>query len=513
MKKLPNEEIRTKLIERGVMHWKLKPEQYKMYEKIMNTDNALFVINCSRRLGKSFLLCLLCDEYARQNSQSNIKYAAPSKKQVREIIRPIFNKLTRDCPMHLKPKWHTVDSAFVYPNGSRISLVGCDLNNIDSLRGEEMHFGVIDEAGMINEDLRYIIRDVLRPQTLTIKKDIELREKLPISNKSYRKAHPLDGMIVMASTPPKSPAHRFVEYITECESSSDNNYVHMTIYENSQIDNKTIIEYARESGCVVKGNEITRKTTTFRREYLAEVVTEETFAICPEFNQDTEEKIVKISPRPPYYDAYVGLDSALIDLTACLFGYWDFVRGKLIIENEVVMNYKDGMNTEMLAREIKSTELFCWSGKKPYMRVMDPDPILSQDLSTIHGLHFTATQKDDKEAAVNAMRLMVHGEKIEIHPRCKTLIAHLKYGIWNKTKRKFDRSGEFGHFDAVDALVYIVRNLVRGRNPYPKNLPSYVDHHINPDIIKKLDKTEEVFKNMLNSPLKKVLVQKSRGKK
>lgn len=492
------------LIKQGVMHWKLKDEQLQIYNKILSTEASIFVINCSRRLGKSFLLCLICDEYARQHPQSNIKYAAPSKKQVREIIRPIFNKLVRECPLSLKPKWNTIDSCFIYPNGSRISIVGCDLNNIDSLRGEEMHLGVIDEAGMISEDLRYIIRDVLRPQTLTIKKDIDMRSRLATNNKAYRKPHPLDGMIILASTPPKSPAHRFVEYITEAESSSLGNYAHKTIYDNSQIDNKTILEYAKESGCVVKNGIIVRKTTTFRREYLAEVVTEETFAICPEFNQDTEKSIVKVSPRPPYFDAYVSLDSALIDLSACLFGYWDFVRGKLVIENEVVMNYKDGMNTEMLAGEIRSCELFLWSGKKPYMRVMDPDPILSQDLSTIHGLHFTSTQKDDKEAAVNAMRLMIHAEKIEIHPRCKVTIAHLKYGIWDKTKRKFERSGEFGHFDAIDALVYMVRNLVRGRNPYPQNLPSYVDHHINPKIIKKLDKTQEVFKNMLDSPLKKV---------
>jgi hypothetical protein len=46
-------------------------------------------------------------------------------------------------------------------------------------------------------------------------------------------------------------------------------------------------------------------------------------------------------------------------------------------------------------------------------------------------------------------------------------VAHLKYGIWNKSRTQFERSAEHGHFDCVAALIYMVRNISEGKNPIP----------------------------------------------
>lgn len=479
----PFEEARWNVFTKGSLKFKLKPEQRIVYDKIYDCEHDLFVINCARRLGKSFLLCLICDEYCRQTPNASVKYAAPSKKQVREIIRPIFSKILRDCPRELQPFWSTMDTCYRYPNGSKVSVVGCDRGNIDSLRGEEMNFGVIDEAGMIDEELSYIISDILRPQTLTVEKK-----------------HPLDKKIILASTPPVSPAHPFVKFISDAESDPKHDrYVHMTIYDNSVVPKKTILEYAEESGCVVdwQHENIIKLSTTFRREYLAEVVTEETRSIIPEFTAEVEAEVVREHKRPAHFDAYISMDVGMIDFTVALFAYWDFREAKLVVEDEIAVNYKEGFNTQTLAEAIAEKEKALWGGRKPYLRVMDNNPIMAQDLQTIHGLSFMESAKDNKEAAVNNLRLMVHSRQLIINPRCKTLRAHLKYGIWDKSKRDFDRSGEFGHFDAVDAAIYLVRNLNKFRNPYPKNSPPSSTHFVKPDVNSHLTEDEENLKNSM----------------
>jgi hypothetical protein len=429
----------------------------------------------------SYLLCLMADEYCRRHDYCIVKYAAPTQKQVRDIIKPLFNKIWRDCPAMLVPRYVAMDSCFIYPNGSKLSMAGCDLGKIDRLRGDSCWLALIDEAGMIEEDLHYIIKDILMPQSLTIQKNDNI-----------------DGKVIIASTPPKTPSHPFVSYIAEAECSGKNNYIKKTIYDNTMLSKETILDYAVEAGCTVEGEKITKYSTTFRREYLAEVITDESLAICPEFNDATEKDLVMEHKRPEYFDAYISMDPGLIDLTAIIFGYWDFVEGLLIIEDEVAINYKDGLNTEMIANAIKDKELGLWGKRRPYLRVMDTNSILCQDLSDLHGLQFFHTEKDDKEAAVNGVRLLVHNKKMRIHPRCKTLRAHLKYGVWNKSKTKFDKSGEFGHFDMVDALIYLVRNLDRNKNPFPQdyNIPTHANHYVSPNLLNKKTEQEKVYTDL-----------------
>ena len=471
---------------RGFLSWKLKPEQKRIYDMIHACKVQKFVINSSRRLGKSYLLCLLADEYARRHPDSVIKYCAPTQKQVRDIIKPIFGRLWRDCAQELVPRFLTMDSCFIYPNGSKISVVGCDMGRIDRLRGDSCNLALIDEAGMIDASLHYIISDIILPQTLTVPK---------IEN--------IDRKIILASTPPISPSHPFVSYVAEAEGSKDNNYIKMTIHDNSLLDKQTILDYAVESGCVVENGVITKFSTTFRREYMAEVITDASSAVCPEFDEATQAAIITETERPPYFDCYVSMDPGLVDLTAILFAHWDFTQGLLIIEDEIILNYKDGLNTEVIASAIKEKEKELWGPHKPYLRIMDNSSILCQDLNDLHQLNFFPTDKDNKEAAVNAMRLMVHNKTLRINPRCTGLVSHLKYAVWNRARTKFERSGELGHFDPVDALIYLVRNIDRSKNPFPSdyNAPHYGDHHIPPPE-KKTSQSERVYIDLLKSPTK-----------
>jgi hypothetical protein len=168
----------------------------------------------------------------------------------------------------------------------------------------------------------------------------------------------------------------------------------------------------------------------------------------------------------------VGGDIGFKDLTVFLFGYYDFKAARVIIEDEVVMNGKK-MTTSLMALKIKETETNLYTHpltkelKEPYLRTCDNNLIVINDLYRLHNLTFQPTAKDDAQAALNNLRILLKEGRIIIHPRCKTLIHHLRNATWNKSRKSFDRSPDAGHYDAVDALKYLIRNVQLNKNPYP----------------------------------------------
>jgi hypothetical protein len=50
------------------------------------------------------------------------------------------------------------------------------------------------------------------------------------------------------------------------------------------------------------------------------------------------------------------------------------------------------------------------------------------------------------------------------------LIDSLKYGLWNEKRSEFARSKTLGHFDAIAALMYLIRNIDEATNPIPVKL-------------------------------------------
>jgi hypothetical protein len=418
----------------GNLQWKLKPHQHLLYNAYRKARQRTTVFHCSRRIGKSFTLCLIADEVARSKERAQVRYAAPTQKNVRDIILPVMQEILSDCPKRYRPQWKGQDGHYVYPNGSTVSIAGTDGGNADRLRGSACDLGILDEAGFM-DNLSYVVRSILMPQFITT-----------------------DGRLIISSSSPISPAHDFVNYLERAEAAGS--LARMTIYEDSRPEVLARIpEWQVESGG--------KDSTDWLREYECKIIVDETRAIVPEFTEAARfERLVKEVPRPAHYDSYVSMDVGFNDLTAVLFGYWDFANAALVIEDEVSLNR---MTTEHLASSIKAKEKALWP-KPPMVRVSDTDLIVIHDLNELHNLGFIPTAKDDKEAAVNLLRLLVAKEKLWIHPRCKGLISHLKYGVWNKQRSQFDRAEGFGHFDFVDSLVYLVRNLRREKNPYPHHL-------------------------------------------
>jgi hypothetical protein len=155
------------------------------------------------------------------------------------------------------------------------------------------------------------------------------------------------------------------------------------------------------------------------------------------------------------------------DLNVTLFGYYDFNRAKLIVEREHVISGPT-MTTPILHKELTAIEKELWDGKEPYKRVADNNnPLLLLDLGSIHNMFFHSTSKDELHAMVNNLRVWIASKRIEIDESCKILIDSLKFGIWNESRTEFGRSKTLGHYDALAALMYMVRNIDEHTNPIP----------------------------------------------
>jgi hypothetical protein len=203
-------------------------------------------------------------------------------------------------------------------------------------------------------------------------------------------------------------------------------------------------------------------------------ITDATLSIIPEFDIYTQKRIIREWDRPDFYDAYTGMDVGGRDLTGILYAYYDFLNNKIVVEDETVID-KHENRTDIISKEIFEKEEKTWYDPKykisitPHKRVSDTNNvILLNDLHHLHGLKFSATKKDDSDAARNEVRIKIRNEEIIINPRCVHLINHLRYGKWNKQRTSYARSTKYGHFDLIDALVYLVRNINYSRNPFPQ---------------------------------------------
>lgn len=445
LKKSPtkNELLRERW-KRGRLSYKLHSGQIlfrnKYNEEWQKSHNQLFVGECSRQFGKSFEQAVLHVETCIRKKNARTKYATAFLTDLVEFIIPNFNTVIEDCPQDLAPKYKTQGSKWVFPNGSEIKLVGLD-KHPNSLRGNAIDLITIDEAGFV-DGLDYLYKSVIIPAT----------------------THRPNCRIFMVSTPPSTPAHDFIDFVHKAE--LEGGHVKLTIYDNPRVDAATIARLMKESGG--------EQSSTWQREYLCKHILDSNLAIIREW-QDKYSIEVPRDAYYPFYHRYNSMDLGTKHFTAGIFGYYDFLKASLIIEDEFTLNGPE-LTTVILEAEIRKKEREVWSEnpavspKDPYLRVSDNNnPLLLQDLSYIHKLHFTPTDKGTLEEMVNTVRIMVDKGQILVHPKCKQLIGCLKYGVWDKKREKFSESKVYGHFDALAALVYLVRNLNKSTNPIPSN--------------------------------------------
>lgn len=477
-------EARAKLWQMGIVVWKLDVTQKLLYDFYHHINHKVIVVNASRRLGKSFFLLTLALEQCLKFPKSIVKYIQPETGMIRKNLNPDFEQMLQDCPVEMRPKFHTQDNMWVFPNGSKIHLAGTDNGNYDKLRGGNAHLCLIDEAGFCT-DLKHIINSILTPLTLLTK-----------------------GRIVLSSTTPPTPDHEFNEYMEYAE--KEGTLIRKTILDAVEDHKQELYPRITEEivADILKAYPGGVENQAFKTEYLCQKIYNSSDSVIPEFTEEVQRDTIVEWPKPPFVNCYTAMDIGFTDLTVVLFGYWDYDNAVLVIQDEYVVNGPT-LTTSTLAEQIKKKEAELWTNKltrefeAPYKRVSDNNLIVINDLTVDHGLYFQATDKHDKLSYVSLLRTMIENREVIINPRCKTLIMHMRTGTWDKSKKDFKRSADGGHYDALAALLYLSRNIDKTRNPYPNGYRHaqlgssgnvFIRDSSPADVNKEYQKLEKMFK-------------------
>lgn len=445
--------------------WKLDSNQTRLKARLVGNGRKRKVLNCSRRIGKTYMLAGDADEFAWKNPRVRIIFAAPTLKDLEDIVLEAFDEWLSDCPEDLRPRWVPSKSRFVYPNGAEIRLVGCDdKRKANRARGRAIHRVYVEEAGS-NPVLKYLLGSVLGATLLSTA-----------------------GELWVASSPPDSDDHEFATMVRAAEEAGT--LAHCDIWACPRYTLEDVEAFIREEADFAGLSiEDYKKTAEYRREFLGELVTDPALAVLqaatPERMSGKDElapAVVRQMPDVPMFrDRWVSMDLGFHPhFTHVLFGYWDFKRQVLVIEDELsqtklndtalarlIGGHKDKATGEVLALG-KEEEL--WGKHPPFMRVADNNyPMTLSELAIHHGLLFVPTAKDEKEAAIVQTNRWVREGKLAIHPRCTRLISQMKGAIWNRHRTEFAQQANGGHYDAVDALVYLVRNVIPHMNREPRD--------------------------------------------
>lgn len=411
-----------------VAPWYLRTSQQDVYN-LLRREKFPFV-EAARRFGKTTSLLCFVLEKLRQNPGWVCRWCFPNKNQAREVLGAEIIKIQKDCPEALRFKYQTTDSVYIGPNGSKLFIRGVNEDRGDSARGPASNIIVADEYGFWNEP-DYIIREALFPQ---------------LENQSGQ-------WLIKASTPPRNLGHRY--YIEREEAIRKNRFIQKIIYDNEALTKEEIAIIIEESGGI--------DSPAFRRERLCEPVSDPELLVIPEW---TNENIAPNDyPRPDFYTAYVGGDSGADDNTAVLFGYYDFQKNEVVVEDEIVIN---GKTTSEIVALSKAKEFELWGEHPIKKRVYDASKQLVYDIYVDHKWPVHMPQKDDKIAAIHDLRVEVGARRFRVKEKCKHTIRQMKVGMWRDEKHlDFERTEGLGHLDAIAAALYLNRAIDRKLNPIP----------------------------------------------
>lgn len=425
----------------GRLYLHLNPSQRRIYDsyQIGRTKNIKYVANCSRKLGKSVLGLFIATEIAIQKKDALIAYIAPTVDNVQAYTRQLIQVVYKTCPEHLKPKF--LKASIEFPNGSRILFRGVGKGIADSyhnLRSFAFDLIVLDEAGF-SANLDEIVDGALLSTLL-----------------------PRNGNMLLLSTPPVTPDHAFKQYCDEAK--LEGAYSEFTIR-----DSHYTLEQQDKFIKAVGGE----KSAKAQREYFCKFVIDTDFQIIPEWN-DKYAIEVPHDRNWKYWHKYLSLDPGWTDFSVCIFGWYNWSSKSLVICGEVMMKSPE-QTTDLLAERIIAKELELFGDKANIKkRISDNNaPSLLRDFNLRHKLYFSPVEsKTLLEVMVSDVREIVKDGRLYVSPSCLQLLGCLRNGVFTKTKagnrgKEFARSKAFGHYDAIAALIYLVRELDQITNPLP----------------------------------------------
>jgi hypothetical protein len=461
-------DVRDLLYRSGRLDWLLEDHQLVIYEKYRHWEahgeGRIFVLDCARRTGKTTLVSAIKAEDCMRQAGSTHTFAHAFYGDIGEVIIPVIEWLFADAPEDVRPKYYGSKDGFregyYFPNGSKLLLIGLDMKP-KGRRGRASDGYAITEAGHVKR-LKRTVGGVIMPM--------------------FQRRH--GARLILESSAPEDLDHDFEHFCDEAKTRDA--YIFRTLWDNTALTQEEKEAYYADSARIEK--------ELAEREYDGKRIRPRSRRVVPDF--DPGRHVVPLE-RPRCALGIVAMDPGFRDLFAILWGYWHPTLAKLVIEREYA---ERNQTTHDIVAEINRAELALYGdasilargGQKlygherpkglhfwsenhgsfhgnPYLRISDTSAQLIGDLVVTHKIEVGHTRKDDKEAALYALRDAFHSDKIVVLPSCPRLSAHLQVAVWNEQRTDYERTENFGHYDLVDALVYMWRMLdpLRGVRPDP----------------------------------------------
>jgi len=442
----------------GRLYVHLNPSQRKIYDgfKLSAPKNSKYVVNCSRKIGKSVLGLFIGTEVCIAKPKSLVAFIAPTVDDVQEYVQQLYDVVFATCPDELKPRLGRTQIKF--PNGSKILFrgvgkgVGTSYNNLRSFAFDLI---ILDEAGF-SANLDEIVDGALVSTLL-----------------------PRNGNMLLLSTPPVTPDHAFKAY---CDQAAiDGAYMELTIRD-SHYSLERQEKFIKDLGGILSHK--------VQREYFCKFVIDTDFQLCPEW-KPAFEKEVPITDNFKFWFKYDALDQGWTDNSVCGFASVEWEGGKsvIVLRDEVCMKSPE-QTTDLLAERIIAKEKEVFANAEIKKRIADNNtPSLLQDFNLRHHLYFSPVEsKTYLDVMVSDVRELVKAGRVIVSPKCVQTLGCLKNGVWTKTKggargKEFSRSKTFGHYDGFAMLMYLIRSVDMTTNPLP---PAFRHNEENTFIPKKL---------------------------
>ena len=431
-------------------------------------------LEVSRQRGKTFTILTWAFQRLGLDSLAAV-FLAQTGANAEAIVRQFLKDVGDDLP----PEWgaRLVDGVVRFTNGSELAVFGTDNAQYRRSRGRKAHIVLLSEAAFY-ADLADV-EQVYQPQLQTT-----------------------GGVGVYESSPALNPGHDFSR---RCDAAAAvGRYVRDTFWSNPRIDHEAVIRGEMERLGLTR--EQLLQSTAFRREYLAERVTEETRAALPAWTDEAQAELVGDWVRPAHFDAYGAHDPGITgDPHGSLFAYHDpsvaigSAQGVLVIEDELELSSaRHHVGEWAAAIKAKETQLWGvsrWEGtllgasmedfarwpeylqryagesapRQPYLRVGDAAGGRCLDLSREHLLAVLPSEKHDKAMWVDTVNQLIRERRIRIHRRCVRLLEQMRSTLWNRTRSAWERTDK-DHGDLIDDLTYLVRNIRWNRDCRPKTI-------------------------------------------
>lgn len=434
------------------------------------------VWNVGRQRGKTFDAVYLALETGTTRPGAVMRYCAKTKDSAVAIVSPAWDALVATMPEELRPVKGRSEFEWVFPTtGATFVLFGTDAQSFAKGRGPKTTVQFFDEAGFYQDLVS--VESALLPSLQTT-----------------------GGRALYLSTPAESVGHPYTSRIYAALAAG--RYVHDTFWSNPRVNHEAVIEAERTRLGMTREQFLA--STYFRREYLAEIVTDESRAAMPAWSRELAGKLVGDWERPTFWDGYQAHDPGITgDPHASLFAWHDPASNRLVIEDEMELRSAattiSAWATAIKARETALYGAKAWDGtsmgardwaqefgglpeylqrsisdkapQQPYLRVGDNAQGICRDMSADYGIAMFPTPKHEKAIEVDRCNTLLAQGRILIHRRCVRLIEQLYSTVWDRTRSRWERTDK-DHGDLIDCLTYLVRNVRWHRDCRP---PSKVE--------------------------------------